>query len=393
MNTRTRIHVEVLLLGVLALLLVSAARSDTTSSFTPGEGVNLVLNSTGKILQRGLKDDEACRKAAEAEASRLQQSLVFRCDPAYGVVAVNFTPGPVRVALPPSAPFTDAQKLLRVRAATGQAPVSSDVGAFRVPCQYSHTLEDDPIVFPGKPGASHAHTFWGNTSTNGNSTTDLLLAAARGTCAGGIANLTAYWTPAVVYDNRALVPTGIQVYYKTGYNKLLATEIKTPPNGLRIVAGRSATTTTLPKYEEGARFACGRDPWQITIPACPAGSELHLNLMFPNCWDGKNLDSPDHRSHMASTQSFRDRRCPATHPVPIPTIELNLTYVVEAGANASRYRLSSDKYSTDEPGGYSFHGDVWLAWDEDIKATWMKNCINASKDCHSYLLGDGRALY
>lgn len=30
---------------------------------------------------------------------------------------------------------------------------------------------------------------------------------------------------------------------------------------------------------------------------CPAG--IMVNVRFPTCWDGKNLDSPDHMSHVA----------------------------------------------------------------------------------------------
>ena len=37
-------------------------------------------------------------------------------------------------------------------------------------CRPSHTLPDDPIKFPGQPGASHLHDFWGNASTTGSST-------------------------------------------------------------------------------------------------------------------------------------------------------------------------------------------------------------------------------
>ena len=29
-------------------------------------------------------------------------------------------------------------------------------------CGYSHPLTDDPIVFPGQPGASHFHDFFGD---------------------------------------------------------------------------------------------------------------------------------------------------------------------------------------------------------------------------------------
>ena len=33
-------------------------------------------------------------------------------------------------------------------------------------CRFSHQAPDDPIVFPGKPGASHQHTFVGNRTTS-----------------------------------------------------------------------------------------------------------------------------------------------------------------------------------------------------------------------------------
>ena len=275
-------------------------------------------------------------------------------------------------------------------------PSPSDVGSFRLHCGYSHMAFDDPIVFPGQLGKSHLHTFFGNGSVNANSTTESLLTANSSTCAGGTANQSAYWTPAIIdtATMKALAPTEFMVYYKKGYNGYTNAEITNPPNGLRFVGGRSATATQFVDADFWiiARFSCD-GVTSGTIPPCPAGHELHLQIEMPNCWDGKNLDSPDHRSHMWTTNGSADRRCPASHPVPIPQITINQTYIVGAGANASQYRLSSDRYSLDQPGGISFHGDVWLAWNEDIKAAWMKNCINAGFDCHDELLGDGRVLY
>ena len=37
-------------------------------------------------------------------------------------------------------------------------------------CRYSHTAADDPIVLPGLRGRSHSHTFFGNVTTDANST-------------------------------------------------------------------------------------------------------------------------------------------------------------------------------------------------------------------------------
>jgi hypothetical protein len=258
---------------------------------------------------------------------------------------------------------------------------------------------DDPIVFPGKLGASHLHTFFGNTGTDGISTTESLLASQSSSCAGGTANRSAYWIPSLIdtTTRRALMPIQNIVYYKSGYDGNPRSTLVAPPNGLRIVAGRKATDSgpmgSWDYWGGAAIFSCNDGGKSETIPACPAGGELHISLTFPNCWDGKNLDSPDHRSHMAYAGYTVDKRCPASHPQGIPQISVNIVYKVEPGANASNYRLASDNYPAGVPGGYSLHGDIWIAWDEDIKKAWMDNCVKAGKDCHGFLLGDGRMLY
>ena len=63
---------------------------------------------------------------------------------------------------------------------TGVAPVPA-TGAvppgefnFVVTCTFSHRLADDPIVFPGQPGMSHLHDFFGANTTNAFSTYDSL---------------------------------------------------------------------------------------------------------------------------------------------------------------------------------------------------------------------------
>src|SRR5437773_1769395 len=45
-----------------------------------------------------------------------------------------------------------------------------DMPDFVVSCPFSHRLPDDPIVYPGQPGASHLHDFFGNTSVDAAST-------------------------------------------------------------------------------------------------------------------------------------------------------------------------------------------------------------------------------
>jgi hypothetical protein len=106
---------------------------------------------------------------------------------------------------------------------------------------------------------------------------------------------------------------------------------------------------------------------------------------FPQCWDGENLDSVDHMSHVAYPT---DGKCPSTHPVAIPLISYNVLYPV---SDVTGWRLASDMYDSALPGGYAAHGDWFEGWDPEISKTF-ENCVEKGVDCHSHLLGDGRSI-
>jgi hypothetical protein len=252
-------------------------------------------------------------------------------------------------------------------------------------------LPDDPIVFPGQPGASHMHDFVGNASTNANSTTQSLFAANKSTCDGGTANLTSYWHPAMKDSaGNFIASTDSMIYYKSGYNQIPKATLKNPPNGLRFVFGELPTNDKpLPNWVRHHSFSCDilpdptpSDDREQMIPACPAGGVVQLAIQAPNCWDGINLDSPDHRSHMSYSGGGV---CDAAHPVALPTITINIHWPVTTNTNG--WKLSSDMYGT-PPWGYSAHADIWVNWQEDIKETFMTNCVRKGADCHGALLGN-----
>jgi hypothetical protein len=58
-----------------------------------------------------------------------------------------------------------------------------------------------------------------------------------------------------------------------------------------------------------------------------------------------------------------------------------------------KWRLSSDKHDESLPGGRSAHADYDMAWQKDIIDAAVRNCVQARRDCHGDLLGDGRTLY
>ena len=58
-------------------------------------------------------------------------------------------------------------------------------GAFRTHCLESHISNDDPLVFPGQPGAAHNHVFFGNPLVHAYTTPAELQHTNTTTCDGG----------------------------------------------------------------------------------------------------------------------------------------------------------------------------------------------------------------
>ena len=269
----------------------------------------------------------------------------------------------------------------------GGAPTPNPIsGQFRMFCQYSHFSYDDPIVYPGQPGKSHLHMFFGNTEADANSTSDSLFNRGGGSCNGHELDRSGYWVPALMQgDTKTIVPTTILLYFKTNNPGA----VQTFPKGLRVIAGAS------PNDPDGAnryRWKCedsiGRaagtfepindGPFFDYIPDCRALGYETLGYMidFPFCWDGKNLDSADHRSHM----SFD---CGGSHPVVLPQLQ----YIVHFTAPASNagIHLSSDSLEC-QTGvvnrcGTTLHGDWWNAWHERTNQIWIDECSRKSVVC------------
>lgn len=271
---------------------------------------------------------------------------------------------------------------------------NQDTGAMREPSAFSHFLTADPIVFPGVAGAGHLHLFFGNMNVDQNTTAANIMAGNASVSAGGSLNQTAYWTPALI-DTRNGKPLTPQneltlFYYKCGYLGVTCSQIQPFPAGLRMIAGTSSLTTEV--AQAGViRIWCegGDGTIRGRIPSCNRGEELAFEVIFPQCWDGVNLDSPNHKSHMAYATG---QGCPADHPVPLTEISMNIKYVVEDSGTDTYLRLSSDNY-TGGVGGYSMHADWFNGWDVPTMNTWVSKCINPMSDCHSALMGNGQWLY
>jgi hypothetical protein len=236
---------------------------------------------------------------------------------------------------------------------------------FAVSCGFSHRNQDDPIVHPRHPGHSHDHTFFANTSTNAFSTAASLRRA--GTTCNIRFDTAAYWVPTLFVSGQAIRPTGATVYYV----RRTVDSVRAFPAGLKIVAGSAQARS--PQSSRVTGWSCGslRDT-SSSVPTCADETrfggfgrrgELQLLINFPSCWNGRDLDSANHQSHMAYATNGA---CPASHPVEVPGLLFAIRYPVAGGPNVE---LASG-------GQFSGHGDFFNAWNQQVLEGLVDRYLN-----------------
>ncbi|MYU48029.1 DUF1996 domain-containing protein, partial [Streptomyces sp. SID7803] len=237
-------------------------------------------------------------------------------------------------------------------------------------CPTTAPAPDDPIVFP-RPARRLAHAQLLRQRLHERPLRPRLAGEGRSTCSPDI-DLSSYWVPTLYDGNKEVEPTGTTFYYLgEGVRDDVIRQIKPfPRGGLRIVAGNAKATG--PNDNTISRWSClhhGEVNPSHDFVNCPAGAMLESYLDFPQCWNGRDLDSADHKSHMSYPVNGE---CPSTHPVPVPKLRQVLRYPVNG--DPSRFRLASGP-------GYTMHGDFFNVWPEDQLAQRVRDCINAIIKC------------
>jgi hypothetical protein len=237
----------------------------------------------------------------------------------------------------------------------------ADGGQFVVECGLARTASDDPIVLPGRPGASHLHEFFGSTEVDADST-GASLTGTDTTC-DARADAASYWAPALLRRDVRVEPLGLTAYYRVAPG-VDPTTVEPLPLGLAVVAGDGDGASV-------AGWGCGRGPTlSATPPSCPESAPLGLRVTFPDCWDGEHLDSADHRSHLAYSGEggCSDDRWPVALP--------RLTIVVHYGIHGdpSGLALSSGDVGT-------AHADFLNGWDADAQARSVRACLHRELVC------------
>jgi hypothetical protein len=170
-------------------------------------------------------------------------------------------------------------------------------------------------------------------------------------------------------------------YYLNRYGK--NDTIHAFPDGLRMISGdpsrRIFNKTDVD--DQAISYVCldysnshqGDPAWaqrnNFFTHNCPDGMRAQIN--FPTCWNGKDLDSPDHRSHMAWPTNGNNNGggdCPASHPVKV--VELFYEFIFEVQKfpfNAAG--TPTWVWANGDASGYGLHGDFLNGWPAFVNGT------------------------
>ncbi|HEV7789164.1 MAG TPA: DUF1996 domain-containing protein, partial [Pseudonocardia sp.] len=263
----------------------------------------------------------------------------------------------------------------------------SSTGSFVARCGLpnGHRNSDNFMVTPGKRnGAQHVHNYVGNLSTDADSTDDSLHAA--GTSCDRDNKSTFFWP--VVRDTSQQGDdadsdgggrdgnVGKILQEKTVDLRFLGNseeKVIAMPDDLTIIMG-DAKAKTNGSTNAKAQWTCTGFENRVTdkYPLCPAGSDLVRILEFPSCWDGKNLDSADHRSHVAFPGD--DGRCGDGFKA-IPRLRETLTYNRPNGRN-----FALDTFPDQQHDPSTDHADFMNIVSDDV-GKLAADCINSGRNC------------
>jgi len=246
----------------------------------------------------------------------------------------------------------------------------------------------DPIVFNGMSPEGHVHTISGG---DGFSKTGSFGELVGSSCTTGNVkkDLSNYWVPSLYIKKPNgqfhYVPTYFSVYYKLindccqttppgGTNPIVPGSIRSFPDGFKMIAGGPGATG--PWNGGGIVNHKCMGPY-IDTPDFPANPEqctggIRAEVSFPSCWDGVNLDSEHHNTHVSYRVGghWEGGECPSSHPVMMPTV------FVEAHYETQHIYQPGDQlvYSMIDYVGHGFHADFLNGWQPGIMDQLIEYC-------------------
>ncbi|RYP04221.1 hypothetical protein DL764_004611 [Monosporascus ibericus] len=266
-----------------------------------------------------------------------------------------------------------------VLSAAGSAYAQDVYDTFTVNCQPLTVQRRDPIVSPGAHLSDHVHAVIGGTNFFAGTTPANALTSTATTCDKELDH-SIYWVPQLYHitpDNRYEMVKfeGSAVYYQNRAcdyqpGRTTCPSFKTNfarpfPEGLQMVAGNPMKRTfDQSDIEQRAvnHLCLLRGGGSVQTSSLPLEQCLYIRsqVTLPSCWNGRDLDSPNHKSHM----SYPDPRygdynggvCPESHPIALITIFYEFFF------NTAKYNDRNFVFAQGDKTGYGFHGDFVNGW-------------------------------
>ncbi|MGA5130130.1 DUF1996 domain-containing protein [Streptomyces olivoreticuli] len=263
-------------------------------------------------------------------------------------------------------------------------------GTFTSSCgrnENGHFNSDNVIVTPGvSNGAHHTHDYVGNVSTNAFSS-NASLAAAGTTCTNGDLS-THYWPVLRLLDGKAapdahapggghdgnmgevLRPSSVTIQFRGSP----VSKVSAMPRFLRVITGDAKAFTSGPGNANASWSCTGFENRQLKdkYPICPGGSDVVRTLAFQSCWDGRSVDSANHRTHVAFAGA--DGSCPRGFRA-VPQLVQRITYTVPAG---TPFAVDSFPEQLHKP--VTDHGDFINVMPDALMAKAV-SCVNGGRRC------------
>ncbi|WP_225810240.1 DUF1996 domain-containing protein [Streptomyces spinosus] len=256
---------------------------------------------------------------------------------------------------------------------------------------------DNVIVAPGvSNGAHHFHDYVGNQGNNAFASDEDL--AEAGTSCADQGDKSAYYWPVLRLQNgtqerdagapgggtegnagRIVTPKQVTLTF-VGNPRGKVTAM---PRLLRIITGDAKAFVNGPGNANASWSCTGHEDRQLKdkYPLCPPGSDVVRTFRFQSCWDGRNIDSANHRTHVAFTAA--DGSCPAGF-APIPQLVQRIVYDVDAPSLADGGRtvplFAVDSFPEQLHKPVTDHGDFINVFDEKLMRE-MVDCINSGRSC------------
>nr|WSZ17717.1 DUF1996 domain-containing protein [Streptomyces canus] len=272
-------------------------------------------------------------------------------------------------------------------------------GSFTTKCGVNENNlfnSDNLIVAPGVDnGAHHTHDYVGNQDNNAFSS-DQDLGNAGTSCQNQGDKSTYYWPVLRLQDgtkefdaadlgggaegNVGKILKAKQAEIKFVGNK--KGPVVAMPQFLRIITGDAKAFTNGLKNANTSFSCTGFENRQVTdkYVICPQGSSVVRTSNFQSCWDGKNIDSANHRDQVAFVGA--DGSCPNGFQA-IPQLQVRLVYDVPAptiqnGQVKSPYAVDGFPEQLHKP--ITDHNDFINVMSTQLMNK-VVNCINTGKKC------------